>query len=109
MGFRKTLDQLFEDQWTGIPVFTRRLVQALLRHGGLDIAFAFRMTQIPKESVLAAIRFGTGIMLRSEFERSAGKSYPLIDANATLLFPSVKDCFNAVRREASTEALCDER
>jgi glycosyltransferase involved in cell wall biosynthesis len=93
---------LFEDQWTGIPVFTRRLVQALLRHGGLDIDFAFRMTQIPRESVLAAIRCGAGIMLRSGFERSAGRSYPLIDVNATLLFTSARECFNAVRREAST-------
>jgi glycosyltransferase involved in cell wall biosynthesis len=93
---------LFEDQWTGIPVFTRRLVQALLRHGGLDIDFAFRMTRIPRESVLTAIRAGSGTLLRSEFERNAGKSYPLIDSNAHLLFPSVKECFDSAHREAST-------
>jgi len=93
---------LFEDQWTGIPVFTRRLVQALLRDGSLDLEFAFRMTKIPRESVVGALRCGSGVLLRSEFERGAGKSYPLIDPYATLLFPSVKECFNATRREAST-------
>lgn len=93
---------LFEDQWTGIPVFTRRLVQALLRHGGLNLEFAFRMTQVPRESVFAAVRCGAGTLLRSSFERTSGRSNPLIDANATLLFTSAKDCFNAVRREAST-------
>jgi glycosyltransferase involved in cell wall biosynthesis len=77
-------------------------VLALLRHGGLDIDFSFRMTQIPPESVLSAIRTGSGTLLRSEFERNAGKGYPLIDANVPLLFPSVKECFDSAHREAST-------
>lgn len=93
---------LFEDQWTGIPVFTRRLVQALLRHGGVNLRFAFRLTEIPRESVLAAIRAGTGTLLRSEFERNSGKGYPLIDPDCHLLFPSVKECFKSAQKEAST-------
>ena len=93
---------LLEDHWTGIPVFTRRLVQALMRDGSVDVEFSFRLTQIPKEAVLAAIRVGSGTLLRSEFERNAGRNYPLIDPKSNLLFPSVKECFNVARREAST-------
>jgi hypothetical protein len=93
---------LLEDHWTGIPVFTRRLVQALLLHGGLELQFAFRLTQIPAAAVLAAIRAGNGTLLRSEFERNAGKRYPLIDSSVPLLFPSVKEYFKVSRREAST-------
>ena len=93
---------LLEDHWTGIPVFTRRLVQALLREGSVEVDFSFRLTQVPKEAVLAAIRVGSGTLLRSEFERNAGKNYPLIDPRSNVLFPSVKECFNVARREAST-------
>ena len=93
---------LFEDHWTGIPIFTRRLVQALLHHGGLDVEFSHRLTQVPKNQVLAAIGAGTGTFLRGEFERNAAKSYPLIDPRAHILFPSVKECFGVSRHEAST-------
>jgi glycosyltransferase involved in cell wall biosynthesis len=93
---------LFEDHWTGIPIFTRRLVQALMRHGGVDVEFAFRLVQIPRSPVLAAIRAGTGTFLRAQFERNAGKTYPLIDPRAHLLFPSVKESFNVSKHEAST-------
>jgi len=93
---------LFEDQWTGIPVFTRRLVQSLIRHGGIDVEFCFKLTQVPKESVLRAIRAGTGTLLRSEFERNAGNTYPLVDPNSYMLSPSVKQFFNVSRYEAST-------
>lgn len=93
---------MLEDHWTGIPVFTRRLVQALVRDGSLDVEFSYRLTRIPKEAVLAAIRVGSGTLLRSEFERNAGLNYPLIDPKSYVLFPSVKECFNVARREAST-------
>jgi len=93
---------LFEDHWTGIPVFTRRLVQSLLRHGGIEVDYCYRLTHIPTESVLKAIRAGTGTLLRSEFERNAGKSYSLIDPRSHLLFPSVKEFFSVSRHEAST-------
>lgn len=99
-----TLDvgPLFEDQWTGIPVFTRRLVQALMRHGGIDVEFCFKLTQVPRESVLKAIRAGTGTLLRSEFERNAGHTYPLVNATSYMLSPSVKEFFGVSRYEAST-------
>jgi glycosyltransferase involved in cell wall biosynthesis len=101
---RVTLDigPLLEDHWTGIPVFTRRLVQALLRHQGVEVQFAFRLTQVPAPAVLAAIQAGSGTLLRSEFERNAGKRYGLIDASTHVLFPSVKEYFGISSHEAST-------
>jgi glycosyltransferase involved in cell wall biosynthesis len=101
---RVTVDigPLFESQWTGIPVFTRRLVQSLLRQGSIDVDFAFRMTKIPRDHVLAAIRANTGTFLRSEFERNAGNTYPLVDPRSHVLFPSVKECFEVSQYEAST-------
>jgi glycosyltransferase involved in cell wall biosynthesis len=93
---------LFEDHWTGIPVFTRRLVTSLLQNGGVDVQFAFNVTQIPKEPVLSAIKAGSGTLLRLEYERNAGKAYPLIEPDSHILFPSVQGFFNVSRREAST-------
>jgi len=83
-----TLDigPLFEDHWTGIPVFTRRLAQSLLRHGGVEVEFAFRLTVIPTARVLAAIRAGAGTLLREGFERNAAESYHPVDASS---LPSV--------------------
>ena len=55
-----TLDvaPLLEDQWTGIPVFTRRLVQALERSGGVDLSFAVRLTRIPGMRLRDTVRAG---------------------------------------------------
>jgi hypothetical protein len=99
-----TLDigPLMENQWTGIPVFTRRLVTSLLRHGGMDVAFAFRLTQIPEAEVMAAIRSGTGALLRERFERDAINWGRPIDHNDALLYASVKDAFGVAAREGST-------
>src|SRR5271154_169413 len=93
---------LFEDQWTGIPVFTRRLVQSLQRHGGVDLAFAHNFARVPQAPVMAAIRMGMGSFLRDEFERHAADDYDLVDPAGPLLFPSVKGHLSAGGREAST-------
>jgi glycosyltransferase involved in cell wall biosynthesis len=93
---------LFEDQWTGIPVFTRRLVQSLLRHGGVDVDFAYNLVRVPQPAVLAAIRMASGSFLRDEFERHAADDYDLIDPHQPVLFPSVKGRLCAGGREAST-------
>lgn len=98
-----TLDigPLMETQWTGIPVFTRRLAQALLRHGGVDVEFSFQLTRIPEAEVLAAIRAGTGVHLRERFESDASAWGRPIDRESALLYPSVKDAFGVAAREAS--------
>jgi hypothetical protein len=57
---------LLDDHWTGIPVFTRRLVQAFLQNSGLDLDFPVNGNRIPTNSVLDAIKSGSGICLRDE-------------------------------------------
>jgi glycosyltransferase involved in cell wall biosynthesis len=93
---------LFESQWTGIPVFTRRLVQSLLRHGGVELDFCFEMSRFPKAAVLQALTLGTGTFLREGFEHNGSTQYDLVDDLSHFLFPSCKGRFNLSRREAST-------
>jgi len=93
---------LFETHWTGIPVFTRRLVQALLRHGGVEVDFMFHLTRISAAPVLAAIAAGTGSLLRQTFESEAAFRSEVADRSAPMLYPSVKDSFGVAAREAST-------
>jgi glycosyltransferase involved in cell wall biosynthesis len=99
-----TLDirPLFEDQWTGIPVFTRRLAEALLRCGAVDLEFAAHHTRVPAAAVQAAIRVGAGTLLREQFETDAIHGYDLIDHRNHLLFPSVKGDLSVGAHEAST-------
>jgi glycosyltransferase involved in cell wall biosynthesis len=99
-----TLDvtPLFETHWTGIPVFTRRLVQSLLRHGGLDVGFMFQLTRIPPALVMAAITAGTGAFLRETFEHATTFKPEATDREVHMLYPSVKDSFGIARYEAST-------
>jgi glycosyltransferase involved in cell wall biosynthesis len=73
-----------------------------LRHGGVEVEFAFKLTVIPTARVLAAIRAGAGTLLREGFERNAPESYHPVDASSPLLFASVKESFGVSPREAST-------
>ncbi|MGO9990995.1 MAG: glycosyltransferase family 4 protein [Steroidobacteraceae bacterium] len=93
---------LFDDQWTGIPVFTRRLVQALLRDGRLEINFSFNQERVPANLVLAAITAGTGTSLRDEFSRRAPTGSNKIPRKTHLLFPTVKKTSGVTLHEAST-------
>jgi glycosyltransferase involved in cell wall biosynthesis len=101
---RLTLDvtPLLETQWTGIPVFTRRLVQALECSGRLALDYAVRLDRVPAEAVHRAIRQGTGIFLRDLYERLAQDGAEPVDAAQPLLHPSVKQTPGAASREAST-------
>lgn len=102
-----TLDvgPLFDEQWTGIPVFTRRLAESLLRHEDIDVGFSYNLTQIPNAQVEAAIKAGTGVFLRDQFARSSGSTfdgYGVIDPAKPILFPSVKESCGVGPLEAST-------
>jgi glycosyltransferase involved in cell wall biosynthesis len=99
-----TLDvtPLLESQWTGIPVFTRRLVQSLIRHGGVEVEFMFQLTRIPAPPVMAAIKAGTGVFLREQFESADTSRLEVADRAGHLLYPSVKGSFGVAAREAST-------
>jgi hypothetical protein len=100
---RLTIDiaPLFEPQWTGIPVFARRLIQSLLLHGGIDLAFSHQLSAVPPAMVAHALRAGTGVFLQTAFNRLRPAEHALIDPTAPLLFPSVKTAFNVTPREAS--------
>ncbi len=93
---------LLDDFWTGIPVFTRRLIQALLHSGKVDLRFCAGLTSVPVDQVMTAIRYGTGAFLREGIERLGPDETTLPDPAATLLVPSVKRSFGVHRREAST-------
>ena len=100
-----TLDvgPLFEAQWTGIPVFTRRLVQALVMNGELELTFAHNLTRIADTRVFEAIRAGSGVYLADEFASGGEKEPEAADADAPVLYPSNKGrCSGLVAREAST-------
>jgi len=99
-----TLDvtPLMETHWTGIPVFTRRLAQALLWHGGVDLEFMIHLTRVPTDAVTAAINAGTGVFLRESFESQTGLGWVVADRMGCLLYPSVKTGFAVAEREAST-------
>jgi glycosyltransferase involved in cell wall biosynthesis len=101
---RLTLDirPLFETCWTGIPVFTRRLIQSLQRHGGIDLEFMFELTRVNAAAVMAAIEAGSGIFLRERFETEARVVSQAIDRGPPMFYPSVKDSFGIGAREAST-------
>jgi glycosyltransferase involved in cell wall biosynthesis len=93
---------LLETQWTGIPVFTRRLVQALQKHGGIDLEFAIQLTRVPPQPVQAAILAGTGVFLHDAFETQAHDWPHVADPASHLLYPTVKPSLGVGPHEAST-------
>ncbi len=92
---------LFEPQWTGIPVFTRRLVESLQRSRAMDLAFSYNLSAIPPALVAQTLRAGTGTFLLTAFDRQHPDDHKVIDPAIPLLFPSVKTAFGVTRREAS--------
>ncbi|MGJ5206473.1 glycosyltransferase family 4 protein [Bradyrhizobium sp. HKCCYLR20261] len=92
---------LLEDQWTGIPVFTRRLIQALQQDGRVELEFCCNYSLIPSEHVNAAIKIGTGAFLKDSLANAA-RAPKLVDPGSHLFFPSVKPAWDVSRHEAST-------
>jgi glycosyltransferase involved in cell wall biosynthesis len=101
---RLTMDigPLFETVWTGIPVFTRRLVQALASSDQVDLAFMYRMTPIPEAVVASAIRARTGVGLRDYYATEAPAHALFPDLSGACLYPMVKEMGGVAAREAST-------
>lgn len=93
---------MLDDQWTGIPVFTRRLVSALLRHGGIDLEFSFNLVRFPNALVEAALTAGTGIFLRDHLLARGSRDFGPVDASAPIFYPSNKKTTSFLAREAST-------
>jgi glycosyltransferase involved in cell wall biosynthesis len=93
---------LLDDQWTGIPIFTRRLIQAVLRDGSLDVRFCCTGKVIPADPVLCAIRSASGCSLRDFIANSPPTELKKMDRGGHLLFPSVKGRHPGTGTEAST-------
>lgn len=93
---------LLEDQWTGIPVFTRRLIRCLQRNGELDLDFALDLVRLPRSSVETALALGTGAFLHETFVGLAGDDAQFVDFNAPILYPANKPHREHLEREAST-------
>jgi glycosyltransferase involved in cell wall biosynthesis len=81
---------LLDDQWTGIPIFTQRLIRAVLRGGSMDVRFCFNGRQIPNDPVLGAIRNSSGCSLRDLMATSPPIRLEKLDRLTHVLFPSVK-------------------
>jgi glycosyltransferase involved in cell wall biosynthesis len=92
---------LLESRWTGIPIFTRRLIQALMSRGGLNLEFMFQLTKIPIASVMTALKTGTGAYLREEFENGKVYDAEIAEPSSNLIYPSVKSGFGVATCEAS--------
>jgi len=92
---------LLESFWTGIPVYTARLIRLILDDPEIDPAFMIHGRPIERIQLLHALELATGIYLRSSYERgscidrSGGRSFKKV------LYPSVKSAFNFAPREAS--------
>lgn len=92
---------LLEDQWTGIPVFTRRLIQALQRDGRVDLEFCCNYSVVAAEHVNAAMKIGTGAFLKDGLANYSSSPH-LVDPDSFLFFPSVKTACEISAHEAST-------
>ena len=101
---RLTVDiaPLFEDQWTGIPVFTRRLIQALFQSDALELEFSFQFVPMPRDRVKAALALGNGGFLRQHFLSRGATDFGVVDSAMPILYPTTKGKAGLLAREAST-------
>jgi len=99
-----TLDvgPLLDDVWTGIPVFTRRLIQALQRSEAVDLDFACDLVRLPPARVEMALRQGGGACLHEALAEMQRGAPVRVDFAAPILYPSYKPLKTHLKREAST-------
>jgi glycosyltransferase involved in cell wall biosynthesis len=95
------VEPLLEDQWTGIPVFTRRLVTALERSGHVELSFAVSLTRLPSDRLRDTLRAGFGTFIRTDFEQGTLEGIERIEAALPMLYPSVKSAGGIAVAEAS--------
>jgi glycosyltransferase involved in cell wall biosynthesis len=101
-GLTVDVSTLLDDQWTGIPVFTKRLIAGLLRVQRLDLDFACGSALMPKEVVMAAMRSDSGVALHEFAGLRPKRRQKNRYSDRPILFPSVKRSFARLGREAST-------
>ena len=101
---RVTIDvgPLLESQWTGIPAFTRRVVQSMLQRSDVAVDFSWNLARLESTAVQAAIQINSGALLRDMYERQSGGGLKLVDTAQPIFYPSVNRYHGLVSREAST-------
>ena len=93
---------LLDEQWTGIPIFTRRLVRALQTDARLSLDFGFDLMKLPPARVEAALALSAGAGLREYVGATAHGAPDFVDFDAPILYPSNKLHCAHLAREAST-------
>jgi glycosyltransferase involved in cell wall biosynthesis len=84
-------------------VFTRRLAEALLVNGELDVDFVSGLARLPRKLVLQAVRARTGIYLADALRPDEAAALEAADPAAPVFYPANKGSLNGVfPREAST-------
>ena len=93
---------LLEPKWTGIPVFTRRLIQCLWNSGEpIDLHFVHRMHAIPSAAVERAIRAGDGVEFTQRLVEYVNMGVRLPPVQETpILYPQIKGGVSVSRKEA---------
>ncbi|OYU48743.1 MAG: hypothetical protein CFE31_09890 [Rhizobiales bacterium PAR1] len=92
---------LLENNWTGIPIFTSRLVRQLLADTDVEPVFFAHGKPVRRDAVTEALSISTGLYLRSKLERQRLAPHFDIPTLDVALFPSVKQHFGFAPREAS--------
>ena len=92
---------LLETHWTGIPVFTRRLIRALTACPEITTTFHCNGLPVHKGDVEEAIRQGSGAVLRAAIDERRGPKPHAADQAAFFLWPSAKKNGGVHTHEAS--------
>src|SRR5579871_6598677 len=92
---------LLETHWTGIPVYTARLVRLLLADPEIEARFMMHGRRIRKANVVHALEAMTGVYLRNDYERGRCIDSGDCESADKALFPTVKTSFGMAPREAS--------
>ncbi|SFU46737.1 Glycosyltransferase involved in cell wall bisynthesis [Methylobacterium sp. 174MFSha1.1] len=93
---------LLEDQWTGIPVFTRRLIDALGQSPRLSTRFCFELHEVPSGLVRRAVAHRSGTLLRGELFRDDSAFLTVCDPAVPVLYPTAKHIITSKGITAST-------
>jgi glycosyltransferase involved in cell wall biosynthesis len=92
---------ILESFWTGIPVYTARLLRLVLDDPEIDPAFMIHGRPIMRSHLVNALNLRTGVYLRSDYERGTCIDRSDRRSFEKALYPSVKTAFNFAPREAS--------
>jgi glycosyltransferase involved in cell wall biosynthesis len=92
---------LLESHWTGIPVYSARLIRLIAQDPAIDSAFMIHGRVVERSRIEQALMLGTGLYLRSAYERGIAVDRSERKQFQKVLYPSVKSAFHFAPSEAS--------